>query len=410
MLDFSLPALSPDLSLQMAIVNNLFWVDGPDGAQRTQYGAIAPPLQSYDYFAPVNECQGYSIALWPNLCVIQIQGCNLPGQGARYEASWRYGTDMPQYGGLNSGLYGMEQIINAQLLSRNAYSRQRVIIVGHSLGGALAECLAYFALAQTGLLALSVITYGSPRPGWQAFCNTLSGVDICRWMNDDDPVPCVPPRQNQAGLYFATLNNPGRLAANAYVQTRGGLELFTDGSAAAADTPGPASISLQTNLAAWLISVIQNVATHHSMPEYINRLQARQTSSLVAVPAPPGSTHSGTPVRQSQHLMQQIASEALATLRANTVAGNIDPVVIPDGKAFTYAKEGGVWVTLLRGSLFSIGPTRRAASGLAARGNRFLDRLQSEGQVNTEALELALSDYLADATDPNQGFRPVMRT
>ncbi len=73
---------------------------------------------------------------------------------------------------------------------------ERLIICGHSLGGALAILSVPFALG-CGFSnnAISVYTQASPKVGDEAFCRYYEslGVDTYRLVNTKDWVPCLPP-------------------------------------------------------------------------------------------------------------------------------------------------------------------------------------------------------------------------
>jgi hypothetical protein len=62
-----------------------------------------------------------------------------------------------------------------------------LVVVGHSLGGAMATLFA------SGRPGCRLVTIGSPRVGDAAFAATLAGVAIERWVCCDDAVPALPP-------------------------------------------------------------------------------------------------------------------------------------------------------------------------------------------------------------------------
>lgn len=72
------------------------------------------------------------------------------------------------------------------------HAKKRLLITGHSLGGALAV----LAASRLPGVPLSVYTYGQPRVGSEEFaksCEGLFGSDYFRFVNDKDIVPRVPP-------------------------------------------------------------------------------------------------------------------------------------------------------------------------------------------------------------------------
>jgi pimeloyl-ACP methyl ester carboxylesterase len=66
--------------------------------------------------------------------------------------------------------------------------RQQFLVTGHSMGGALA------ALAAADLKATSLITFGCPRVGDTAFCQSLSAIISAQFVHCCDIVARLPPR------------------------------------------------------------------------------------------------------------------------------------------------------------------------------------------------------------------------
>lgn len=73
---------------------------------------------------------------------------------------------------------------------------QHLIFVGHSLGGALATISACYFSHVYPTLKVSCITFGSPRVGNNHFVNAFNSSvsESYRFVNDNDPVPCLPSR------------------------------------------------------------------------------------------------------------------------------------------------------------------------------------------------------------------------
>jgi len=98
-------------------------------------------------------------------------------------------------------------------LARAAGTRQ-IWVTGHSLGGALANILAY-RLQQDGIAVKGAYTYGAPRVGNAGFAlayNTLfADRPTQRWVNANDPIPLAFPPQLgfvHAGQYNHIVKSP----------------------------------------------------------------------------------------------------------------------------------------------------------------------------------------------------------
>jgi predicted lipase len=71
---------------------------------------------------------------------------------------------------------------------------RKLILTGHSLGGATATVIADIMLPNTPDLA--IITIGSPRPGGRKLRKRLKNVEHLRFVHGDDIVPSTPPWLN----------------------------------------------------------------------------------------------------------------------------------------------------------------------------------------------------------------------
>jgi len=89
-----------------------------------------------------------------------------------------------------------QQILAAVTSELAARNTEKVLVVGHSLGGALALLDGVFlGLKLPATTQLSVITYGMPRVGNQEFANFVdANVAVTRITNREDIVPIVPGR------------------------------------------------------------------------------------------------------------------------------------------------------------------------------------------------------------------------
>ena len=72
------------------------------------------------------------------------------------------------------------------------HSDQKVIICGHSLGGAIATLLAEALRRDTKKYDVLLYTYGSPRAGDADFVNGAAELAHHRMVNSNDPIPSVP--------------------------------------------------------------------------------------------------------------------------------------------------------------------------------------------------------------------------
>jgi hypothetical protein len=189
----------------------------------------------------------------------------------------------------------------------------RVLVTGHSLGGALAtlfaaELAASIASgARAGFTAVSMVNFGSPRVGNAAFCDAYNALvpDSVRMVNGSDAVPTVP-----ALLGYRHVENGVRVTAAGAVAREEPPVLPAEG--AAAGVPGGAVIAGVAQLAAKalgdgndggqgtevaaevavaLASLVDSAAHEaHFEEQYLSALRAAASRELtVAAPASKGS-------------------------------------------------------------------------------------------------------------------------
>jgi len=90
----------------------------------------------------------------------------------------------------------------SSILSEENYDKKAVYVCGHSLGGAVAGIVGW-ALAES-LRPNTVVTFGSPKIGNEAFSRTLTNrMDVIRYINSGDIITQLPVR-SMTGLLFSS--------------------------------------------------------------------------------------------------------------------------------------------------------------------------------------------------------------
>ena len=92
---------------------------------------------------------------------------------------------------VHAGFANYATLLMAQMLAAGVNLRlsKRLILCGHSLGGAVATIIA--SHLQENFPHLGLITFGSPRPGGRKFRQRIA-VDHMRFVHGDDIVPHLP--------------------------------------------------------------------------------------------------------------------------------------------------------------------------------------------------------------------------
>lgn len=102
------------------------------------------------------------------------------------DAGWVF---HPQLGMLHRGFLGAALAIYPQL--QWPRDDRRLILVGHSLGGAIALVVGALMITSDKPVA-AVVTFGAPRVGMSDFCGVLQAAEVRQYRHGNDPVPTVP--------------------------------------------------------------------------------------------------------------------------------------------------------------------------------------------------------------------------
>jgi len=289
-------------------------------------------------------------------------------------------------------------------------SPSQLRVCGHSLGGSLGCLIAPAGhVAEWQPASSHVITFGSPKI--HSFRNNRIIRDtnqIVRVMNDNDPVPLLPPNalDYPAILSIAGPIHSARLAM--FDHPVDGWIMAIDGSMRSGNVPNVSNLSFGVNLAAWLLDLdaIQN--NTHSLNEYEKRLISQEQNQIRqnhlpghAIPAPPQS---------NRHEMTQQESRVLEAVAQRQRQQNEPPVTIPKERFFEWVRVGRIHCVAFGGKLITITSTKRKAKRLANSGNDFLRVLQRQAVVDPLSIVTQFDSYFQYAAAIGTGFRPVMQT
>lgn len=218
---------------------------------------------------------GTVIGVRPDLTVVVIAGTSNVTQAATY-------TLFSGVGPIELGPYETNavwkiasSVVATRVTAAGADPTGRIIIVGHSYGGAVAMLLSADYLWVNNARLVDCLTFGACKPGDQRLADLLRLGRNVRISNAGDPVPSLPPAFSQILGYLTVL--PASLILNwrPLVQPAGQLVLNEDGTIEETDA---STMSLL-----YLIAVVASVTTGpplvlpfaHSMVAYVQRLGAR---------------------------------------------------------------------------------------------------------------------------------------
>lgn len=155
-------------------------------------------LTNFEFF-DIDETQCF-VATTPDAALVSFRGTASLGD---WMTNLNLLTATLPYGTVHRGFLGAFQSVRAQLegvLDRVTAAGRRLVLTGHSLGGALALIA---AVEWRDRYTVSWIhTCGQPAVGHRNFLATVEaryGDIYCRFVNDDDIVPMVPPSFKHTG-------------------------------------------------------------------------------------------------------------------------------------------------------------------------------------------------------------------
>lgn len=204
----SAPGFTWQKALSLAMASNLSYEN------ESLVKNIAKNSWGFDdcIFFDVNETQGF-VAHNAEVVMVAFRGTESLGD---WLGNLRLLATPRPYGKVHSGFLGgylaVKDNIHGAFSTANA-ANKRVLVTGHSLGGALASIMA----AESPVTIESIYTFGQPRTGNEDFKQVLAEKSYFRFVNDDDIVPRVPPGYVHAGrlIHFDSQGNLHRPANEA---------------------------------------------------------------------------------------------------------------------------------------------------------------------------------------------------
>jgi len=155
----------------------------------------------------------------------------------------------------------------------------RLLLCGHSYGGAICEVLAAYLRHMNSTFSGGILTFGSPKPAAVGFAKLLKGFQMLRWMNSYDPVPQLPANRHQCpglcvGVPDVVLNLWER-----FVHPLVGLVLSPSGrSVYRQDVPRGSATATTADMIAWATTGVGIIGSAHGTWNYIRTLAAYQQS------------------------------------------------------------------------------------------------------------------------------------
>lgn len=146
------------------------------------------------------EIPSISLARGNGFLIVGIEGTSSFSQWVSHVASSIQITNSQLPGKVHSGFNGFLAQIWGQVNSRiSNNSREKIILCGHSMGGALATMMGGYIQRHYPRRLAYVVTFGEPRSGNGTYARGSDFRHI-RVINANDPVPSLPPRNLSVSL------------------------------------------------------------------------------------------------------------------------------------------------------------------------------------------------------------------
>jgi len=362
-------------------------------------------------FTPATEfCPAWFAVRWETNNLLLIEGTTSLRQAQRvcdeYVGIIQQGFNDPT----NEYLIRAARSITTAIKAAHFYGPREWIVGGHSLGGAIAQCLDYI---DDRILEdrprVQIVTFGSPRVTNRTQARNYDAVtSIFRFMMPNDPIPLIPPRTSEFLPLPTVLGVRQALRCGNFVHPGNGIQLDADGTVSYPEVPSLATVGMVVSMANWMYSFIDGSQTEHNLQAYIGRLDALAASTRIR-PVPQEGPREQPEGMSRTHTVQR-ERQGQAIVVAIERQQNSVPVVVPENDKFKHQKIGKLHFVTFRGEVLASGTRKRKMIAVKNDLNDALRRLQTVALVDTESLKNALATYLDEAADPAGTFSPIMRT
>ena len=309
-----------------------------------------------------------------------------------------------------------------------AAGRTPTQMYGHSSGGALVECLNALAVSNGIGQCRERITFGAPKA---CFLNSIPDATEeiqLRWVNEDDPVPCLP-------FWGIGGGSPGLLVLlsddyepDLYRHPSNGRFLTQHGRVTDIGDGTGTNIPSGNAVIGWMTGYgdVQSIA--HRITTYRDYLKEAIDREAKEEPPPvlPFSRTVPVPLRNNpvvvppnQNLVREFDLGYIKADRLHSADGAVSVRVAPsEGRRMqgkidkrlkaTATVGNGVYYVFWMESQIATAPTLGKARSVAAGINTMLRRLGKTASVQNAGWEQSIAAFLSAATTAGNGYEPPL--
>jgi len=284
----------------------------------------------------------------------------------------------------------------------------KVVLIGHSLGGAIALPLAKLISNRVPSAPINVISYGSPRVCGRLAIEALQRTFVARYITPGDQVSSFPPLAAQAPDINALLTSAQRARIANWIHPDQALSVAENGSISQlVQDPAPTPFT-GTTILQCLQSRQGIFNASHAITTYRDRLALSippAPANPVVIPPPPIVAQVNPPVDAQ---VNRVLDARLAVFREGAAHTAGVPVQIPSFSRMRAFHENRIWFVEWGGYIVCCGPTKKKARALCRHFNKFLMIYQGVGASYSQIFVQALQEYLSAAAVDTM-FAPPLR-
>jgi len=287
---------------------------------------------------------------------------------------------------------------------------EKLILTGHSLGGAIVPVFLEERYLVTNGAPTKVVTFGAPRTATINPTRQWRFAEFCRWMNYGDPVPQVPPRVLDVPLMAFRYSARDLDDMQRFLHIPSGRSVEQLGTVTPSEIPLGVDLDLTNQMGVWLGSMPVGVAHPHNLAEYAERMRLAKNSEneVVRIRRRPEDQLVIAPLTLSE--ISSTVRDLQNQLALNSSTLLLGPLEVPPKTGFWSEKSGRLWLVRLGvdGPVVACGPSRRKAGRIVNIGNQFLRLLLRAGYVETTGFITAFERWFESASDPSSTIKPTL--
>lgn len=342
--------------------------------------------------------------------IIYIDGCSIASQAVALIDGYDNGFGPTNTNGVNVWAREQAAAILSYTEGAGVFQPENLDVVGYSAGGVVGTYIVRQLKTANTLKKLRLITFGSPRAVNANDLGVWSSVPRTRWMNDNDPIPLVPPRVEDAPILLPLLGLITALRYASYVHSSGGISVNPDGVPTDAELPAVASMSVVTSLASWYFGQEGDPNNAHGLTNYRTRFEKILAAPGHTTNQGPEGGNVEPPANANRRVHNRAENTVVTQINDASERQNATPVEISPTVLFKAVKLGRVWSVAFGDKIAIYAGNKKRAYHVARAGNDFLRSMPKQAVVDPEAIISQMTDFFNAAVQVGGPVSPPIST